>query len=98
MSAEPLIDHVPLMKREDDGAIITQWDYPTCESIGLIKMDFLGLRNLSILDDALKNIEATTGKQIDLNSLALEDEPTYELLARGDTLGVFQLDGGPMRD
>jgi DNA polymerase III subunit alpha len=98
MSAEPLIDHVPLMKREDDGAIITQWDYPTCESIGLIKMDFLGLRNLSILDDALKNIEATSGERIDLNALALEDAPTYELLARGDTLGVFQLDGGPMRD
>ncbi|WP_027346219.1 DNA polymerase III subunit alpha [Hamadaea tsunoensis] len=98
MSAEPLIDHVPLMKREDDGAIITQWDYPTCESVGLIKMDFLGLRNLSILDEALANIEKTTGDRIDLNALPLEDPPTYELLARGDTLGVFQLDGGPMRD
>ncbi|MCP2327962.1 DNA polymerase-3 subunit alpha [Hamadaea flava] len=98
MSAEPLIDHVPLQRREDDGAIITQWDYPTCESIGLIKMDFLGLRNLSILDDALKNLEATTGRTIDLNSLPLADAATFELLARGDTLGVFQLDGGPMRD
>ncbi|MBB5874656.1 DNA polymerase-3 subunit alpha [Allocatelliglobosispora scoriae] len=98
MSAEPLIDHVPLMRREADDATITQWDYPTCESIGLIKMDFLGLRNLSILDDALRYVEMTSGRKIDLNSLSLEDIPTYELLARGDTLGVFQLDGGPMRD
>jgi DNA polymerase III subunit alpha len=97
MSAEPLIEHVPIMRREDDGAIITQYDYPTCESLGLIKMDFLGLRNLTILASALRNVAATTGRTIDLYELALDDRPTYELLARGDTLGVFQLDGGPMR-
>ncbi|HEX5595375.1 MAG TPA: DNA polymerase III subunit alpha [Micromonosporaceae bacterium] len=97
MSAEPLIDHIPLVQRDADGTIITQFDYPTCEKLGLLKMDFLGLRNLTIIDDALKNIEATTGKKIDLLSLSLDDKPTYELLARGDTLGVFQLDGGPMR-
>jgi DNA polymerase III subunit alpha len=97
MSAEPLIDHVPIMKREDDGAIITQFDYPTCETLGLIKMDFLGLRNLTILADAVRNVATTTGRVIDLLALPLADKPTYELLARGDTLGVFQLDGGPMR-
>jgi DNA polymerase-3 subunit alpha len=97
MSAEPLVDHVPVMRREDDGAIITQFDYPTCETLGLIKMDFLGLRNLTIMADAVKNVAGTTGRTIDLLTLPLDDKPTYELLARGDTLGVFQLDGGPMR-
>jgi DNA polymerase-3 subunit alpha len=97
MSAEPLIDHVPLMRRDADGAIITQFDYPTCETLGLLKMDFLGLRNLTIIDDALKNIELNHGRKIDLLKLPLDDKPSYELLARGDTLGVFQLDGGPMR-
>ena len=54
MSSEPLIDIIPIMRRPQDGAIITQFDYPTCETLGLIKMDFLGLRNLTILDDALR--------------------------------------------
>jgi DNA polymerase-3 subunit alpha len=97
MSAEPLIEHVPLMRRDADGAIITQFDYPTCETLGLLKMDFLGLRNVTIIDDAVKNIEANHGTKIDLLSLNLDDKAAYELLARGDTLGVFQLDGGPMR-
>ncbi|MEV1328831.1 DNA polymerase III subunit alpha [Micromonospora costi] len=97
MSAEPIIDHIPLMRRDADGAIITQFDYPTCESLGLLKMDFLGLRNLTIIDDALKNIESNHGRAVDLLQLPLDDKPTYDLLARGDTLGVFQLDGGPMR-
>ncbi|MBQ1024282.1 DNA polymerase III subunit alpha [Micromonospora sp. C95] len=97
MSAEPIIEHIPLMRRDADGAIITQFDYPTCESLGLLKMDFLGLRNLTIIDDALKNIELNHGLKVDLLKLPLDDKPTYELLARGDTLGVFQLDGGPMR-
>ena len=97
MSSEPLIDLIPIMKREQDGAIITQFDYPTCETLGLIKMDFLGLRNLTVLDDALHNIEANRGEKVVLEDLPLDDPATYELLARGDTLGVFQLDGGPMR-
>ncbi|GAA5037391.1 DNA polymerase III subunit alpha [Actinopolymorpha pittospori] len=97
MSAEPLADHIPLMKREADGAVITQFDYPTCETLGLLKMDFLGLRNLTIMDDAVKNIEISRGEKIDLLSLPLDDRPTYELLARGDTLGIFQMDGAGMR-
>jgi len=97
MSSEPLLDLIPIMRREQDGAIITQFDYPTCERLGLVKMDFLGLRNLTVLDDTLINIETNQQTKIVLEELALVDEKTYQLLARGDTLGVFQLDGGPMR-
>ena len=97
MSSEPLIDVIPLLKRPADGAMITQFDYPTCEALGLIKMDFLGLRNLTVLDDAVKNIQANRGETVVLEELELTDEATYRLLQRGDTLGVFQLDGGPMR-
>ncbi len=97
MSSEPLIDVIPLLKRPADGAMITQFDYPTCEALGLIKMDFLGLRNLTVLDDAVKNIQANRGETIVLEELELTDPATYELLQRGDTLGIFQLDGGPMR-
>src|SRR5690606_10672472 len=77
--------------------IVTQFDYPTCEGLGLIKMDFLGLRNLTIISDALENIRLNRGEELDLERLPLDDAASYELLARGDTLGVFQLDGGPMR-
>lgn len=97
MSSEPLVDIIPIMRRPQDGAIITQFDYPTCEGLGLIKMDFLGLRNLTILDDALANIVANGKEPIELETLSLDDPATYELLGRGDTLGVFQLDGGGMR-
>ena len=98
MSSEPLTDVIPLWKRPQDGAIITGWDYPSCEAIGLLKMDFLGLRNLTIIGDALENITANRGVDVVLESLTLDDPATFELLSRGDTLGVFQLDGGPMRD
>ncbi len=97
MSSEPLLDVIPVMRREQDGASITQFDYPTCERLGLIKMDFLGLRNLTVLDDALHNIEVNRSQQVVLEELELDDPATYQLLQRGDTLGVFQLDGGPMR-
>ncbi len=99
MSSEPLIDHVPIMRREQDGAIITQFDYPTCEKLGLLKMDFLGLRNLTVIDDALGNIVANGKPAVDLDAISatLDDSATFELLGTGDTLGVFQLDGGPMR-
>jgi DNA polymerase-3 subunit alpha len=87
------------MRREADGAVITQFDYPTCETLGLLKMDFLGLRNLTVIDDALRNIVANGKEPIDLDEISkdLTDPATYALLARGDTLGVFQFDGGPMR-
>jgi DNA polymerase-3 subunit alpha len=98
MSAEPLMDIIPIMRREQDGAIITQLDMGACESLGLLKMDFLGLRNLTVLDDCVRHIRANrNGEEVVLEKLGLDDRATYELLARGDTLGVFQLDGGPMR-
>ncbi len=97
MSSEPLADVIPLLRRPADGAVITQFDYPTCEALGLIKMDFLGLRNLTVLDDCINNIVANRGETVVLEELGLEDPATYQLLQRGDTLGVFQLDGGPMR-
>ena len=98
MSAEPLMDVIPIMKREEDGAIITQFDQPPCEELGLLKMDFLGLRNLTVIDDALENIKSNRGEVVVLEELDLNsDQITFDLLSRGDTLGVFQLDSDNMR-
>ncbi|MCX6427862.1 MAG: DNA polymerase III subunit alpha [Actinobacteria bacterium] len=97
LSREPLLDVIPIHRREADGAIITQFDMGACEATGLLKMDFLGLRNLSVLDDCLLNIKSNLNRDVVLETLTLDDPKTFELLGRGDTLGVFQLDGGPMR-
>jgi len=97
MSREPLMDAIPVWRR-DDGSIITGWDYPSCEEIGLLKMDFLGLRNLTIMGDAIDNVKANRGTDIDIDTLPLDDPKTYQALGLGDALGVFQLEGGPMRD
>ena len=97
LSREPLLEVIPIQRREQDGAIITQFDMGACESLGLLKMDFLGLRNLTVLDDCLYNIKVNRGIDVVLEDLTLDDPAAYELLARGDTLGVFQFDGGPMR-
>ncbi|MDP3712374.1 MAG: DNA polymerase III subunit alpha [Mycobacteriales bacterium] len=96
---EPLLDVIPIQRREADGAIITQFDMGACETLGLLKMDFLGLRNLTVLDDCLRHITDNRGETVVLETLdeMVPDKLTYELLSRGDTLGVFQLDGGPMR-
>jgi DNA polymerase III subunit alpha len=97
LSREPLLDVIPIWRREQDGAVITQFDMGACETMGLLKMDFLGLRNLTVLDDCLESVRDNRGTELVLEDLPLDDRPTYELLSRGDTLGVFQLDGGPMR-
>ena len=97
MSSHTLTDIIPMMRRSADGQIITQFDYPTCETLGLLKMDFLGLRNLTVISDALENIEANGKQGPDFETLGFEDPETYRLLQRGDTLGVFQLDGAGMR-
>jgi DNA polymerase-3 subunit alpha len=83
MSSEPLLDIIPIMRREQDGQIVTQFDYPSCEALGLIKMDFLGLRNLTIISDALDNIRMNRGEELDLEHLTLDDRPAYDLLTRG---------------
>ena len=97
LSKEPLLDVIPIQRREADGSIITQFDMGACEALGLLKMDFLGLRNLTVLDDCLLNIAKNQEVTFALEDLSLDDKKTYELLSRGETLGVFQLDGGPMR-
>ena len=98
ISKEPLIDVIPLMTRDGEDGMITQFDQPPLEKLGLLKMDFLGLRNLTVLEDALANITLNGDQAPVLEELDLDaDEKTYKLLGSGDTLGVFQLDGGPMR-
>ena len=97
LSREPLLDVIPIQRRPQDGAIITQFDMGACENLGLLKMDFLGLRNLTVLDDCLSNIESNRGDVVVLEDLPLTDSTAYELLSRGETLGVFQLEGGGMR-
>ncbi|MFH8619908.1 DNA polymerase III subunit alpha, partial [Streptomyces sp. NPDC017979] len=97
MSSEPIVDHAPIWVRHTDGVTITQWDYPQCESLGLLKMDFLGLRNLTIMDDAVKMVKANKGVDLELLALPLDDAATFELLGRGETLGVFQFDSSAMR-
>ena len=96
LSSQPLVDVIPLHMR-DDGVRITGFSFPQCEAMGLMKMDVLGLRNLGIIDHALALIKKNQGVDIDPLALPLDDAKTYELLASGETLGVFQLDGGPMR-
>jgi DNA polymerase-3 subunit alpha len=97
LSSEPLIDVLPLFRPDQDGPILTGFTYPTCENLGLLKMDFLGLRNLTVIGDAVANIKQNQGVEIDVLEIPLDDTRTYELLAKGDTLGVFQLDGSGMR-
>ncbi len=98
MASVPLLDCIPMWKRPADGALITGWPYPACEAIGLLKMDFLGLRNLTVIGDALENIKINRDEVIDLENLTTDNEAVYELLSRGDTLGVFQLDSGGMQE
>jgi len=94
---DPLTDHIPVWRREADGAVITQFDMGTVEALGLLKMDFLGLRNLTVLDDCLRHIEANRGESVVLEDLPLDHPEPYALLCRGESIGVFQLEGGPMR-
>lgn len=96
MGSAPITDTSPLLERTD-GTITTTFEYHTCETLGLVKMDFLGLSNLTVIHDTLKNIEANGKPAIDYTKIPLDDAETYKLMARGDTLGVFQLDSDGMR-
>jgi len=95
---KPLTEYVPLMRGSGKDDIITQWSMGDVEAAGLLKMDFLGLRNLTILSKAVEMIEKTRGERIDPMKFPLEDEKTFELLRRGETKGVFQLESGGIRD
>src|SRR5260370_15135534 len=98
LSSEPLIGVMPIHRRPDDGARITGFNGPDCESMGSLKMDFLGLRNLTVIGDAVQNIKANRGLDLDMLTVPLDNAAAYELLAAGKTLGVFQLDSTMMRD
>lgn len=98
MASVPLLEHIPMWKRANDGALITGWPYPACEAIGLLKMDFLGLRNLTVIGDCLENIKINRNEELDLEALQTDDPNVYKLLSSGDTLGVFQLDSGGMQE
>jgi DNA polymerase-3 subunit alpha len=95
ISKEPLVDHIPLY-RGNEGQAITAFEMGIIEKIGLLKMDFLGLSNLTVLARAVEHIKRTSGVEIDIRSIPLDDPETYDLLARGETVGVFQLESGGM--
>ncbi|HWG73621.1 MAG TPA: DNA polymerase III subunit alpha [Acidimicrobiales bacterium] len=103
IAAAPLTEYLPVQRkpepggRPEDAPIVTQYEMHGVEDLGLLKMDFLGLRNLSVIERALDLIDATTGSRPDVDSLALDDEAVFSLLRRGDSIGVFQLEGAPMR-
>ncbi len=94
----PLTEYVPLQHVQDKKEIITQWAMKDVELAGLLKMDFLGLRNLTILSKAVELIEQTTGQKVDPYQFPLDDPETFALLCRGETKGVFQLESGGIRD
>src|SRR5580704_15746415 len=97
ISPRPLTEIVPLYKSNKD-EISTQYDMNALERIGLLKMDFLGLTTLTVLSDAVKLIKQNRGTDIDLDTLPLDDEPSYKIFARGDTTGIFQFESHGMRD
>ena len=103
ITRQPLTDYLPIQRKPESGQapedapVVTQYEMHGVEDLGLLKMDFLGLRNLDVITDALALIERTTGKVIDIDAVDLEDGPTFEMLARGESIGVFQLESGPMR-
>jgi len=96
ISRDPLLEHVPVMKREADGAIITQYEMNGVAKLGLLKMDFLGLRNLTVLDDTLRHLRAR-GIQLDLSKLPTDDHETFRMLQAGDSDGVFQMESEGVR-
>ncbi len=95
---QPLVHFMPLYKASGQETLVTQFDGPTVERVGLLKMDFLGLRTLTTLERARQLAERSTGRRIDMDRLDLADEKVYELFARGDTRGIFQFESGGMRD
>lgn len=92
VSPEPIADHVPLMQTAD-GTVKIQYDYPTAEALGLVKVDLLGLKTLTVVANAIRHVPGG----VDLQTLSEDDKATFELLRAGDTLGCFQLDSGPIR-
>lgn len=98
ISGEPLAEYLPLqLAPQDKDNIITQFEMHSVEDLGLLKIDLLGLRNLTVIEDTLRLVKEMRGEEIKISELPLDDEKTFELLRAGDTTGVFQLEGGGMR-
>ena len=93
---EALTNFTPLQREANGDKIVTQFEMHAVEDVGLVKMDFLGIRNLSILGRAVEYVEINQGIKVDLDKIPLTDKKTFELLARGETMGVFQLGGSGM--
>ncbi|MDR3088344.1 MAG: DNA polymerase III subunit alpha [Desulfobulbaceae bacterium] len=98
VSPGPMTDYLPVCRGNSDEETITQYDMKHTEMTGLIKFDFLGLKTLTVIDKALKLIKSDTGKELDIDTIALDDRATFELLRRGDALGIFQLESSGMRE
>ncbi|MFC2296376.1 MAG: hypothetical protein ACFNMD_03750, partial [Prevotella sp.] len=94
IARNPLTDYVPV--QVSDGTLVTEYDKDHVEELGLLKMDFLGLRTLTVIADALRNIKKSRGITIDIDTIPLEDEKTAEMLCRGDTGAVFQMESAGM--
>ncbi len=94
----PLVEHAPLYRDGPEGGPVVQYEMKAAESVGLIKFDFLGLKTLDQIRDAVKMVERNTGVRPDMERLPLDDTPTFELLQRGDALGVFQVESSGMRE
>jgi DNA polymerase III subunit alpha len=103
ITKEPLTEYLPIQRKPEGGQdpegapVVTQYEMHGVEDLGLLKMDFLGLRNLDVITDTLELIEQTQGVTLDIDDVDLNDTPTYKLLSRGDSIGVFQLESSPMR-
>jgi DNA polymerase-3 subunit alpha len=103
ITRDPITDYLPIQRKPEPGTpieespIVTQYEMNGVGRLGLLKMDFLGLRNLDVMEVTLELIERSTGERVDIDAVDLEDAKTFELLRSGDTIGVFQLEGGPMR-
>ena len=97
ISRDPLTDHIPLMPAKDDNLPLTQYDGRFVESIGLLKMDFLGLKTLSIIKETLENIRLSTGRIIDIDAIPFDDHTTYDLFSRGETTAIFQFESEGMK-
>ena len=103
ITREPLTEYLPVQRKPEPGGtiedapIVTQYEMHGVEDLGLLKMDFLGLRNLDVIEITLELVEQSTGVRPDIDDVPLDDPKTFDLLRAGDTIGVFQLEGGPMR-
>ena len=99
IAPKPIVEYAPLYRGTKDGdEVTTQWAKDEIEEIGLLKLDFLGLKTLTLIDDALASIESATGLRPDMNNLALDDPQVYELFSQGRTWGIFQFESQGMRD